>query len=118
MGPWVRSVGPWVRKAVARLRILCNVTRSAASILIIVFLSLNVLDGVCCPDGCTDQQQSSAAPNPDRPNTGCLLCAGGVNSVAARSVLSPALIVVRAMSERPASPADIPAPPLEHPPRA
>ena len=94
------------------------VRRLLALLMLVLFASLNAMDGVCCPDGCTHEQQSPPERHtPDAAGT-CMLCLGGVDS-SVRQDLSPCGIVTDGV-EPPslAHHLDAPSDPVEHPPRS
>ena len=93
-----------------------RVRRCAAILVLILFASLNAIDGICCPDGCTHDQTSPAGD----PTSGgaCVLCTGGVQSqVADRpSPGVPLSTVVTRVAMM--NPIDVSLDPPEHPPRS
>jgi len=95
------------------------VRRLFAAVVLVLFASLNAIDGVCCPDGCTHEQESSSRQhNPEPPDGTCLLCLGGVD-LSLRQDLSSCGIVTDPVGLAPLGHhLDAPADPLEHPPRS
>jgi ABC-type transporter Mla maintaining outer membrane lipid asymmetry ATPase subunit MlaF len=95
------------------------VRRFAAILMLVLFTSLNAIDGICCPDGCTHEQDGSSTRDNWPVSDGlCVLCLGGVSSslpddlsVGMRDVSAVAAAVVT-------NPADFQPDPPEHPPRA
>ena len=87
--------------------------------ILVVFASLNAIDGICCPDGCTHERESTSQQQSDHSGDGsCMLCLGSIVSAAVR-VLTPASIVTtRAGHPRLRSLLDAVPNPLDHPPRA
>jgi hypothetical protein len=85
----------------------------------LVFASLVAIDGICCPDGCTHQQEASAQrPDQHSSDGSCMLCLGGIDSAAAPA-LSPSGIVTNRIGLPPlSSHLDALTKPPEHPPRA
>jgi hypothetical protein len=39
-----------------------RVRRFAAVMVLMIFASLNAIDGICCPDGCTHEEEQSSRP--------------------------------------------------------
>jgi hypothetical protein len=88
-----------------------------AAAILVLFASLNATDGVCCPDGCTHEEQSSSQKHSESGDGICLLCLGGVDA-SARPDLPTYGIVVEEVGPPPlAHHLDAPLDPLEHPPR-
>jgi hypothetical protein len=87
--------------------------------MLVLFASLNAMDGVCCPDGCTHEEQSSAQQHKSESADGiCMLCLGGVDSSASQD-LSPRGIVTDRVGLPPfAHHLDAPSDPVDHPPRS
>ena len=95
-----------------------SVRRLVAAVMLVLFASLNATDGVCCPDGCTHEQQSpSQQHTPDGTDGICMLCLGGVDS-SVRQDLSPCGVATDGIGLPPfAHHVDAPSEPAEHPPR-
>ncbi len=93
--------------------------RLLAAAMLVLFASLNAMDGVCCPDGCTQEQQTPAqSHNPDASDGNCMLCLGGVDS-SVRPALTPGAVVTEGVGLSPlAHYLDAPSDPMEHPPRS
>ena len=93
--------------------------RFAAILMLVIFASLNAIDGICCPDGCTHEEEASSSPSLPQGGEGiCVLCVGGLNSPAPED-LSPGVPVVAVVARIAAtSPHDVPPDPPEHPPRS
>jgi hypothetical protein len=54
--------------------------------MLIVFASLNAIDGICCPDGCTHEEASTSQHDDRESSDGsCVLCLGGVESAASQA---------------------------------
>jgi hypothetical protein len=87
--------------------------------MLVLFASLNAMDGFCCPDGCTRGQQSPPHQhNPESADGMCMLCLGGVDSSELQD-LSPCRIVTGRVGLPPfAHHLDAPSDPVEHPPRS
>ena len=96
-----------------------SVRRLLAAVMLVLFASLNAMDGVCCPDGCTHEEQSSAQQHKSESADGiCMLCLGGVDSSASQD-LSPRGIVTDRVGLPPfAHHLDAPSDPVDHPPRS
>jgi hypothetical protein len=85
----------------------------------LVFASLSAIDGICCPDGCTHEQEASShQPDQHSGDGSCLLCLGGIGSAAA-STLSPSCFVTNRIGlPSLSSHLDALATPPDHPPRS
>jgi hypothetical protein len=111
--------GPW-RRAERHSRHTYNreVRRLAAVLLMLLFASLNAIDGICCPDGCTHQQEASSDQSSPQPTAGiCMLCIGGVDHSAPQSLSPGAFIVAQVVRTATGNPDDVRPEPLDHPPR-
>ncbi len=87
--------------------------------MLVVFASLNAIDGICCPDGCTRQQGvSSLQQHPESGDGICILCLGGVDSGVSHELLPSAVITNRVALPLFTHRLDAPADPPEHPPRS
>jgi hypothetical protein len=87
--------------------------------ILVVFASLNAIDGICCPDGCTHERESTSQQQTDHSGDGsCMLCLGSIVSDAI-PVLTPSGIVTTRAGQPPLkSLLDAFANPPDHPPRA
>jgi hypothetical protein len=96
-----------------------EVRRFAAILMLVIFASLNAIDGICCPDGCTHEEDASSTRSlPEGGGAICVLCVGGLSSAAPED-LSPDVPVVSAVARIAATrPLDVPPDPPEHPPRS
>ena len=57
------------------------VRRFLAVAILVVFASLNAIDGICCPDGCTHERESTSQQQSDHAGDGsCMLCLGSIVS--------------------------------------
>jgi hypothetical protein len=83
-----------------------------------LFASLNAIDGICCPDGCT-HEQSSTSQHDDRQSSdgACVLCVGGVESTIVLAPLPSVLLTNRIAPSLFTHHLDAPADPPDHPPR-
>jgi len=94
------------------------VRRLLAAVMLILFASLNAMDGVCCPDGCTHEEQAPQQHKSESADGICVLCLGAVDSLALQD-LSPCGIVTNRVALPPyARYLDVPTDPVEHPPRS
>jgi hypothetical protein len=94
-----------------------RVRRVAAVIVMVLFASLNAIDGICCPDGCTHEQESSGATSPSPNDGACFLCLGSVERWAPQDV-SPGIALATQIIRTPIdSPDAVPSDPPDHPPR-
>ena len=92
--------------------------RVVAAVMLVLFTSLNAMDGVCCPDGCTHEQQSPSQEHaPDATDGICMLCLGGVDS-SLRQELSPCAVTAGVEPPSLAPHLDAPSDRVEHPPRS
>ena len=87
--------------------------------MLVLFASLNAIDGVCCPDGCT-HEQSSASQRHDRQSSdaSCALCLGGVESAVPHTPSASVTVTNRFATLLRTLPLDAPTDPLDHPPRS
>jgi hypothetical protein len=54
--------------------------------MLVLFASLNAIDGICYPDGCTHEQASTSQHSDRESSDGsCVLCVGGVESAVAQA---------------------------------
>ena len=57
------------------------VRRFLAVAILVVFASLNAIDGICCPDGCTHERESTSQQHNDHSGDGsCMLCLGSIDA--------------------------------------
>ena len=84
-----------------------------------LFASLNAIDGICCPDGCTYEQSSTSQHNDRQSSEGaCVLCVGGVESSTVLAPLPSAILTNRIALPLFTPRLDAPTDPLDHPPRS
>ena len=70
--------------------------RLVAAAIIVLFASLNAVDGICCPDGCTHEQASTSQHNDRESSDGsCVLCLGGVESADPQSPSASGIVTDR-----------------------
>ena len=93
--------------------------RFLAVAILVVFASLNAIDGICCPDGCTHEREATSQQHGDDAGDGsCMLCLGGIDSPVA-PVLTPSGMPTTRIAHAPLrSHIDALANPPDHPPRA
>src|SRR6185503_42759 len=92
-----------------------TVRRLLAAGLLVLFTWMNAMDGICCPDGCTHEQQA-AQHKPESVDGICMLCLGGVDTTVSQD-LEPSGIVAGGV-QLPPLPLHLDAtpPPVERPP--
>ena len=92
--------------------------KALVTAVLVAFATLNAMDSICCPDGCTNDQETPVEhQSPESPDGVCILCLGGVDS-AIHHALSPCAIVTTRVAPVHLTPRlDAPTAPLEHPPR-
>jgi len=93
------------------------VRKFLAAAILIVFASLNALDGICCPDGCTHLRESTSQADHSGDGS-CLLCLGSVVSARGPMLTASDLLTIRAGHPPLRSHADAFSHPPDHPPRA
>jgi hypothetical protein len=87
--------------------------------ILIVFASLNAIDGICCPDGCTDEQASTSQQhNRESSDGSCLLCLGVVESAAPQAPSGSGTVTNRFAPLLFTHYLDAPTDPPDHPPRS
>lgn len=94
--------------------------RLVAVFVLLVFGALVVTDAVCCPDGCTDTEQTSQSHATEHPSDAgtCLQCLGGIDAPFTYLLASFGKVsddVVRLAS---VLPDNVTPDPVEHPPRS
>jgi hypothetical protein len=95
-----------------------SVRRFATVLVLAAFASLNAIDAMECPDGCTHEPGATWTPStPQTPDGACLLCAGGLSSPVPKGLLPGAPVMSRVATVAVTSLDDVPADPPEHPPR-
>lgn len=83
----------------------------------VLFASLNAIDGICCPDGCTHEEASSDRDSPQPTDGMCVLCVGGVDNSTPESLTPGAVVVANVLRMVIAAPDDVRREPPDHPPR-
>ena len=94
--------------------------RLVAAAILVLFASLNAIDGIRCPDGCAHERESaSQQPHGDHAGDGsCMLCLGGIDG-AVGPVLAPSGMLATRVGHPPLrSHVDAFSHPPDHPPRA
>jgi hypothetical protein len=95
------------------------VKRLLAAAMLTLFASLNAIDGICCPDGCTHDPPSTSQHQERQSSDGtCVLCAGGVESSVVPSPLPSAIVTSPIALPHFTRRLDAPADPPDHPPRS
>jgi hypothetical protein len=93
------------------------VRRFAAVLLVLLFASLNAIDGICCPDGCTHEREASDRGRPQPTDGMCVLCIGGVDNSLPESLSLGTFFVAQVVRTATASPDDVRPEPPDQPPR-
>jgi hypothetical protein len=87
--------------------------------MLILFASLNAIDGICCPDGCTHEQSRTSQPHERQSSDGtCVLCIGGVEASIALAPLPSPVVTSRIALPLFTHHLDAPTDPPDHPPRS
>ena len=95
------------------------VRRFLAAATLIVFASLNAIDGTCCPDGCSHEQAATSQHDARQSSDGaCVLCVGGVESSIVLAPLPSTILTSRVALPFFTHHLDAPADPPDHPPRS
>ena len=92
--------------------------RFLAAAMLILFASLNAIDGICCPDGCTREQPSTSQHDRQSSDGTCMLCGGGVESAIVLPPLPSGIVTNRTALPLLTHHLDAPADPPDHPPRS
>ena len=96
-----------------------SVRRLVAATMFVLFVSLNAIDGVCCPDGCTHEQASTSQDHDRESSDGsCVLCLGGVESAVPHTPSASVTVTNRFFALLLTLHLDAPTDPLDHPPRS
>ena len=98
--------------------IIDGVRRFAVVVMLVVFASLNAIDGICCPDGCTHEQTTSSAPIGASTGGICVLCTGGLQGPVLENRAPTAAVRSDITRIAVPDPLDVPPDPPEHPPRS
>ena len=93
--------------------------RLVAAVMLVLFASLNAIDGICCADGCTHEQTSASQHNDRESSDGsCVLCLGAVESAAPQTPSASGIVTDRFTSLVRTLHLDAPPEPPDHPPRS
>jgi hypothetical protein len=94
------------------------VRRLLAAALLILFASLNAIDGICCPDGCTHEQGATSQHDRELSDGACVLCLGGVESAVPQVPSASGTVTNRFPASLHTHHVDAPPDPPDHPPRS
>ena len=95
------------------------VRRLVAAAMLVLFASLNAIDGICCPDGCTHEQASTSQHTTGNHLTAaCVLCLGGVESAVPHTPSASGTVTNRFAPLPLTHHLDAPTDPPDHPPRS
>ena len=94
------------------------VRRLVAAAMLVLFASLNAVDGICCPDGCTHEQRSTSQHDRESPDGACVLCLGGVESAVPQVPSASGIVTNRVAPSLYTHHLDAPSDPPDHPPRS
>jgi hypothetical protein len=95
------------------------VRRLVAATMFVLFASLNAIDGICCPDGCTHEQASTSQHDDRGASDGsCVLCLGGVESAVPPTPPASVTVTNRFVAPLLTLHPDAPTDPPDHPPRS
>jgi hypothetical protein len=94
------------------------VRRLVAAAMLVLFASLNAIDGICCPDGCTDEEASTSQHNQESSDGACVLCRGGVESAVPLVPSGCGIVTNRFAPSLHTHHLDAPSDPPDHPPRS
>jgi hypothetical protein len=95
------------------------VRRLVAATMFVLFASLNAIDGICCPDGCTHEQASTSQRHDRESSDGsCVLCLGGIESAASHTPPASVTVANRVAGLVLTLHLDAPTDPPDHPPRS
>lgn len=84
--------------------------------MLVLFASLNAVDGICCPDDCTHEQQSASQQHGPQPSDGS--CLGAVTSTALHALATCGVVSSSVGLPPFRSPLQAPSDPFEPPPRS
>ena len=82
-----------------------------------LFAFFGAIDGVCCPDSCTHDEEASSAASAASTDEICVLCVGGLNASLSDDVSPGALVVARLVRAATSKPPNVSVDPPYHPPR-
>jgi hypothetical protein len=83
-----------------------------------LFASLSAIDGICCSDGCTDEQAPTSHHDRAASEGGCVLCLGGVESAVPQAPSASGTVTTRFAPPLFTHHLDAPTDPPDHPPRS
>jgi hypothetical protein len=84
----------------------------------VLFASLNAIDGICCPDGCTHEQGAISQHDRESSDGTCVLCLGGVESPVPQALSAAGTVTNRVAPSLFTHHVDPPTEPPDHPPRS
>jgi hypothetical protein len=96
-----------------------SVRRLVGAAIVVLFASVNAVDGICCPDGCT-HEQASTSQHSDRDSfdASCVLCLGGVESAVSQAPSGSGTVTNPFAALLLTPHLDAPTDPPDHPPRS
>jgi hypothetical protein len=96
-----------------------SVRRLLAAAIVVLFATLNAVDGICCADGCT-HEGASTSPHSDRQSSygSCVLCLGSLEPAAPQAASASGIVMDRCTLHPLARLLDAPTEPPDHPPRS
>ena len=95
-----------------------RVRRLAAAAMLVLFASLNAIDGICCPDGCTYEQGATSQHDRESSDGACVLCLGGVESAVPQVPSGCGIVTNRFATSLYTHHLDAQSDPPDHPPRS
>jgi len=93
------------------------VRRLVATTMLVLFASLNAIDGICCPDGCTHKQGATSQHDRESSDGACVLCLGGLESAVPPVPCACGAVTNRFAPSLYSQHLDAPSDPPDHPPR-
>jgi hypothetical protein len=94
------------------------VRRLVAAAMLVLFASLNGIDGIWCPDGCTEQASTSQHHDQESSDGSCVLCLGGVESAVPNTPSESVTVTNRFAALLLTPHLDAPTDPPDYPPRS
>jgi hypothetical protein len=95
-----------------------SVRRLVAAAIVVLFASLNAIDGICCPDGCTQEHETTSQHDRQSSDGACVLCLGGVESAVPQVSAAAGSVTSRFAASLYTHHLDAPSEPPDHPPRS